>query len=162
MLSMNNFFEKSDISRSEAENIVSDTLSKCDDGELYLENTKSETLLLDDNKIKNSSYNSDLGFGFRAISDEIVAYSHSNEISKNSLRQSSENLKSTLKSVKGTYNHEIPKSNKKYYDNINPIEQKSLNEKIKILNEVNNYLRSKDNNIKQVTANFLGEQNQLK
>ena len=155
---MNNFFEKSDISRSEAENIVSDTLSKCDDGELYLENTKSETLLLDDNKIKNSSYNSDLGFGFRAISDEIVAYSHSNEISKNSLRQSSENLKSTLKSVKGTYNHEIPKSNKKYYDNINPIEQKSLNEKIKILNEVNNYLRSKDNNIKQVTANFLGEQ----
>ena len=65
----------------------------------------SETLLLDDNKIKNSSYNSDLGFGFRAISDEIVAYSHSNEISKNSLRQSLENLKSTLKSVKVTYNH---------------------------------------------------------
>ena len=155
MLSMNNFFEKSDISRSEAENIVSDTLSKCDDGELYLENTKSETLLLDDNKIKNSSYNSDLGFGFRAISDEIVAYSHSNEISKNSLRQSSENLKSTLKSVKGTYNHEIPKSNKKYYDNINPIEQKTLNDKIKILNEVNNYLRSKDNNIKPVSYTHL-------
>jgi len=140
--SMSNFFEKSDLSRSEAENIISDTLQKCDDGELYLENSKSESILLDDNKIKNSSYNSDLGFGFRAISDEVVAYSHSNEISKNSLKQSSENLKSTLKSVKGTYNHEIPKSNKKYYENINPIEQKSLNEKIKILNEVNNYLRS--------------------
>ena len=158
MSSMSNFFEKSDLSRSEAENIISDTLQKCDDGELYLENSKSESILLDDNKIKNSSYNSDLGFGFRAISDEVVAYSHSNEISKNSLKQSSENLKSTLKSVKGTYNHEIPKSNKKYYENINPIEQKSLNEKIKILNEVNNYLRSKDDNIKQVTANFLGEQ----
>jgi len=155
---MSNFFEKSDLSRSEAENIISDTLQKCDDGELYLENSKSESILLDDNKIKNSSYNSDLGFGFRAISDEVVAYSHSNEISKNSLKQSSENLKSTLKSVKGTYNHEIPKSNKKYYENINPIEQKSLNEKIKILNEVNNYLRSKNDNIKQVTANFLGEQ----
>ena len=158
MSSMSNFFEKSDLSRNEAENIISDTLQKCDDGELYLENSKSESILLDDNKIKNSSYNSDLGFGFRAISDEVVAYSHSNEISKNSLKQSSENLKSTLKSVKGTYNHEIPKSNKKYYENINPIEQKSLNEKIKILNEVNNYLRSKDDNIKQVTANFLGEQ----
>ena len=158
MSSMSNFFEKSDLSRSEAENIISDTLQKCDDGELYLENSKSESILLDDNKIKNSSYNSDLGFGFRAISDEVVAYSHSNEISKNSLKQSSENLKSTLKSVKGTYNHEIPKSNKKYYENINPIEQKSLNEKIKILNEVNNYLRSKDDSIKQVTANFLGEQ----
>ena len=155
---MTNFFEKSDISRNQAENIVSDTLSKCDDGELYLENSKSESILLDDNKIKNSSYSSDLGFGFRAISDEIVAYSHSNEISKNSLKQSSENLKSTLKSTKGSYNHSIPKSNKNYYENINPIEQKTLNEKIKLLNEVNKYIRSKDNNVKQVTANFLGEQ----
>ena len=158
---MSNFFEKSDLSRNDAENIISDTLQKCDDGELYLENSKSETILLDDNKIKNSSYNSDLGFGFRAISGEVVAYSHSNEISKDSLRQSSENLKSTLKSAKGSYNHEIPKSNKKYYDNINPIEQKSLNEKIDILNDVNNYLRSKDSNVKQVTANFLGEQKSI-
>ena len=114
MSPMSNFFEKSDISRSEAENVVSQTLQKCDDGELYLENSKSESILLDDNKIKNSSYNSDLGFGFRAISGEVVAYSHSNEISKNSLKQSSENLKSTLKSVKGTYNHEIRKTNSKY------------------------------------------------
>ena len=100
--------------------------------------------MLDDNKIKNSSYSSDLGFGFRAVSGEIVAYSHSNEISKNSLRQSSDNLKSTLKSAKGNYNHSIPKSNKKYYKNINPIEQKSLKNKVEILNEVNKYLRSKD------------------
>ena len=154
---MTDFFKKSDLSRSEAENIVSDTLKKCDDGELYLENSKSESILLDDNKIKNSSYSSDLGFGLRAISEEIVAYSHSNEISKNSLRQSSENLKSTLKSAKGVYNHEIPKSNKRYYENFNPIDQKTLNEKIEILNNVNKYLRSKDNNVKQVTANFLGE-----
>ena len=109
---MSNFFEKSDLSRNEAENIISETLQKCDDGELYLENSKSESILLDDNKIKNSNYTSDLGFGFRAISDEIVAYSHSNEISKNSLKQSSDNLKSTLKSAKGTYNHAIDMCNR--------------------------------------------------
>ena len=96
---MSDFFKNSDLSRSEADNIVSDTLKKCDDGELYLENSKSETILLDDNKIKNSSYNSDLGFGFRAVSGETVAYSHSNEISKNSLKVSANNLKSTLKSA---------------------------------------------------------------
>ena len=90
---MSNFFDKSDLSRKDADKIVSDTLQNCDDGELYLEDTKSESILLDDNKIKSSSYSSDLGFGFRAISGEIVAYSHSNEISKNSLKKSSENLK---------------------------------------------------------------------
>ena len=48
---MSNFFEKSDLSRNDAESIISDTLKKCDDGELYLEDTKSESILLDDNKI---------------------------------------------------------------------------------------------------------------
>ena len=47
-------------------------------------------------KSKIQAYSSDLGFGFRAVTGEVVAYSHSNEISKNSLKKSSENLKSTL------------------------------------------------------------------
>ena len=58
---MSNFFDKSDLTRKDADAIVSDTLQKCDDGELYLEDTKSESILLDDNKIKSSSYSSDLG-----------------------------------------------------------------------------------------------------
>ena len=84
---MSKFFDNSDLIRNDVDKIVSDTLKNCDDGELYFEDSKSESILLDDNKIKNSSYNSDLGFGFRAISDEVVAYSHSNEISKNSLKR---------------------------------------------------------------------------
>jgi TldD protein len=158
---VSNFFEKTDLTRKDAENIISETLNKCDDGELYLEDSKSENILLDDNKIKSSSYSSDLGFGFRAISGEIVAYSHSNEISKDSLNQSSKNLQSTLKSSKGTYNHEIPKTNKNFYNDINPIEEKDLNSKLEVLNKVNDYLRSKDSNVKQVTSSFSGEQKSI-
>jgi TldD protein len=158
---VSNFFEKTDLTRKDAENIISETLNKCDDGELYLEDSKSENILLDDNKIKSSSYSSDLGFGFRAISGEIVAYSHSNQISKDSLNQSSKNLQSTLKSSKGTYNHEIPKTNKNFYTDINPIEEKNLNSKLEVLNKVNDYLRSKDSNVKQVTSSFSGEQKSI-
>ncbi len=100
---MSNFFNKSDLTRQDADKIVSDTLNNCDDGELYLEESKSESIVLDDNKIKSSNYSSDLGFGFRAISNEVVAYSYSNEISKDSLKNSSENLKSTLKSVTASF-----------------------------------------------------------
>jgi TldD protein len=158
---VSNFFEKTDLTRKDAENIISETLNKCDDGELYLEDSKSESILLDDNKIKSSSYSSDLGFGLRAISGEIVAYSHSNEISKDSLNQSSKNLQSTLKSSKGTYNYEIPKTNKNFYNDINPVEEKDLNSKLEVLNKVNDYLRSKDSNVKQVTSSFSGEQKSI-
>ena len=54
---MSDFFTKTDLSRKDVENIVSDTLNKCDDGELYLENSKSESILLDDNKIKKIKNN---------------------------------------------------------------------------------------------------------
>ncbi|MDC3145407.1 metallopeptidase TldD-related protein [Candidatus Pelagibacter sp.] len=158
---MPNFFKNSDLDNIKAESIVSDTLNNCDDGELYLENSKSESILLDDNKIKNSSYSSDLGYGFRAITGEVVAYSHSNDVSRDSILKSSQNLKDTLKSKKGIYNHEISKSNKKYYKDLNPIEEKSQDSKIKILNEVNNYIRSKGDIVSQVTANFLGEHKEI-
>ena len=75
---MSNFFDKSDLSRKDVDRIVSDTLKNCDDGELYFEDSKSEYILLDDNKIKSSNYSSYLGFRFSAISNEVVAYSHSN------------------------------------------------------------------------------------
>ena len=82
---MIDFFDKTDLSRNDAEKIISETLNNCDDGELYLENSKSESIVLDDDKIKSSIYSSDLGYGLRAVTGEVVAYSHSNEISKNSL-----------------------------------------------------------------------------
>ena len=34
---MDTFFKHTDLGRNEAEQIVSETLNKCDDGELYLE-----------------------------------------------------------------------------------------------------------------------------
>ena len=45
---MSNFFHKSDLTRQDADKIVSDTLNNCDDGELYLEESKSESIVLDD------------------------------------------------------------------------------------------------------------------
>ena len=131
---MTDFFNKTDLSRNDAEKIISETLNNCDDGELYLESSKSESIVLDDDKIKSSSYSSDLGYGLTAVTGEVVAYSHSNEISKNSLKQSASNLSSTLKSKKGVYNHEIPTTNEKFYKDINPIEDKSLKSKLGLNN----------------------------
>ena len=45
---MSNFFKNTDISKNIADEIVSETLNSCDDGELYLEDSKAESILLDD------------------------------------------------------------------------------------------------------------------
>jgi len=152
------FFTKTDLSRKDAENIISETLNNCDDGELYLENSKSESIVLDDNKIKSSSYSSDLGYGLRAVTGEVIAYSHSNEISKKSLKQSANNLSSTLKSQKGSFiTMKFLKQMKSFIKDVNPIEEKSLQSKLELLKEVNNYTRAKGGIVQQVTASFAGE-----
>jgi len=154
---MSKILKNSELDISTTSSIVSETLNNCDDGELYLEDSKSESIVLDDNKIKSSSYKSDLGYGLSDITGDIVAYSHSSDLSKKSLIDSSNNLKSTLYSANGTYNFEIKKTNSKYYSEKDPIEGKDFKSKIEILNQVNDYVRKKNNSVRQVTANILGE-----
>ena len=36
---MSNFFNKTDLTRNDVEEIVSDTLKNCDDGEIYFEDS---------------------------------------------------------------------------------------------------------------------------
>ena len=58
---MSNLLKNTNLSINTADKIISDTLHKCDDGELYLEDTKFETVTLDDNKIKSSDYSTEFG-----------------------------------------------------------------------------------------------------
>ena len=123
---MSKFFENSDLTLHKAEKIVSDTLHKCDDGELYLEDSKSESIVIDDNNIKSTNYTTDFGYGFRAVTGDVIAYSHSSEVSENSLVNSSKSLRSTLKNKDGIYNSDIKKTNKKFYKYIYKIYNKYL------------------------------------
>ena len=156
---MSDFFNNSDISQQQAEQLVSETLNNCDDGELFLENSKSESLVLDDGKIKNTSFDSSLGFGFRAVHDDKTAFCHSNIISKKSLNDASQNLISNIKSNSDSNQKQSnPKrTNAKLYEDIDPIENKPFKEKVELLKKIDDYVRQKNPDIKQVTASFFGE-----
>jgi len=160
---MNDFFKDSDITKAQAEQLVSETLHKYDDGELFLESSKSESLLLDDGKIKNTSFDTNLGFGFRAVHEDKTAFCHSNIISKKSLGDAAKNLISNIKSNSQKNNKQInPKrTNTKLYEDIDPIENKPFEEKVYLLKDIDNYIRKKKPNIKQVTASFFAEQQSI-
>jgi len=155
---MSDFFNNSDISQQQAEQLVSETLNKCDDGELFLENSKSESLLLDDGKIKNTSFDTSIGFGFRAVHEDKTAFCHSNIISKKSLNDAAKNLGSNISPNSQAKKQSGPKrTNVKLYEDIDPIENKPFEEKVQLLKKIDDYIRKKNHNIKQVTASFFGE-----
>jgi TldD protein len=51
-----------------------------DDGELFLERRRAESIVLDDGRIRQATYDASQGFGLRAVRGEVAGYAHSTEI----------------------------------------------------------------------------------
>ncbi len=136
--------------------LVSDTLHKCDDGELYLENTINENFLFDDNVLKNSSFNKVEGFGLRAINNELVGYSHSNSLNLETIKKAAATVSTIKKGYSGTLAVEPKKTNKKLYTDQNPIDYIDYKNKVSLLKNINEYARSLDNRVRQVSISLSG------
>ena len=61
-----------------------------DDGEVFLERRRGESLVFDDGRLKNAAYDAVEGFGLRAVNGETAGYAHSTEISEAALRRAAE------------------------------------------------------------------------
>jgi TldD protein len=59
-----------------AQRITRDALKACDDGELYLQYSASESFGFDDGRLKMADYSTGSGFGLRGVSGEMTGFSH--------------------------------------------------------------------------------------
>jgi len=149
------FFEDNDFDLNKVQSIVSNALENADDGELYLESTKSESFSFDDGRMKNVAYDTTQGFGLRAIADEAKGFAHSGELSQEALNRASETVKSVSKNYSGIMS-EAPSHgvNKPLYTSMNPIEGTSFQVKTNLLEEIDAYARSLDTRVVQVSASL--------
>ena len=149
------FFEDNDFDLNKVQSIVSNALENADDGELYIESTKSESFSFDDGRMKNVAYDTTQGFGLRAIADEAKGFAHSGELSEEALNRASETVKSVSKNYSGIMS-EAPSHgvNKPLYTSMNPIEGTSFQVKTNLLEEIDAYARSLDTRVVQVSASL--------
>ena len=64
-----------------------------DDGELFLEYRESESISLDDGRIRAASFDTRRGFGLRAVLGEASYYAHAGEISDAALARAAATIK---------------------------------------------------------------------
>ncbi|MDP8994842.1 MAG: metalloprotease TldD, partial [Pseudomonadota bacterium] len=72
--------------------LTRDALRACDDGELYLQYTASESFAFDDGRLKTADFNSEAGFGLRGVAGETTAFAHANELSEAAIRRAAETM----------------------------------------------------------------------
>ena len=149
------FFTRAGLDRIQVQNLVDDALKGADDGELFLEYCQSEGIVFDDGQVKSAAFDTSQGFGLRAISGEVTAYSQASELSEDAIKRASKTVKS-IRSGKGGIFAAPPGTNINLYQDDNPLSLVEFETKVKLMADMDAYARGQDKRVAQVTASLSG------
>ncbi|MDE2596744.1 MAG: metalloprotease TldD [Sphingomonadales bacterium] len=142
------------LSPEEAQAITRAALSRCDDGELFLQFVASESFGFDDGRLKTADYSRNAGFGLRGVSGEMTGFAHANEISAKAIRRAGETL-ALLDPATGTPSAPPRLSNRHLYTDASPLDAIPFAEKVKLLETIDQAARARDPRVAQVSASLL-------
>ncbi len=125
-----------------------------DDGEIFAEKRVSESILLDDQRIKSASYNASEGFGLRAVRGEVTGYAHSTHININALRRAAETARLAVTDGGGTLADAPQRTNQRLYTDDDPIAGAAFSVKLDLMREIDDFLRSLDRRVVQVSVSM--------
>ena len=142
------------LDRNRALQILKDALVGADDGELFLERSRAETLVFDDGRLRTASYDAEQGFGLRAVGGEVTGYAHSTEIDETALRKAAETVRLAVGDGGGTL--ALPPSGRitPLYAAIDPAEGISFAARVALLREIDAFARDLDPRVVQVSASI--------
>jgi TldD protein len=139
-----------DLERTTA--LLRESLQGAEDGELFLERRRSESLVLDDGRVKTASYDAAEGFGLRAVKGEVSGYAHATEINEAALKRASETTRLAIGDGGGVMAPPPAGTNTRLYTDSDPIGGVDFPVKIETLREIDAYARELDSRVVQVTA----------
>ena len=150
------FFARAELDKKAVERTVTDALVGCDDGELFLEYRQSESVSLDDGRIKSANFDTSQGFGLRSVSGEAIGYAHAATLSEAALKRAAETVRTVRTGHGGTVAEPPAGTNRILYTDANPLSLIPFETKVALLGEIDAYARAKDPRVKQVMASLLG------
>src|SRR6516225_3799487 len=146
------FFERTGMDPARVGALVTQSLAGMDDGELYLEYSQSESLALDDGRIKSASFDTSQGFGLRAVADEAAGYAHASELSEAAIRRAAATVRAVASGYSGVMAAPPSGTNRSLYTEENPLGLVDLGAKTRLLAEIDAYARSRDDRVRRVRA----------
>jgi TldD protein len=143
------------LSPDEAQALVRQSLTQCDDGELYLQFSATESFAFDDGRLKVADYSRDSGFGLRGVSGEMTGFAHANDISAAAIARAGETLQ-LLDPTSGSVAAPPQKSNRHLYTDQSPLDLVPFEKKVKLLEGIDAAARARDPRVAQVSASLAG------
>ena len=146
--------DRAGLAREDARRHLARGLEGADDGELYLEYAQSEMLVFDNGRLKQATYNTDQGFGLRAVKDEAVGYAHSSDLSEDALARAADAVRAVKGGYGGRYAEPPGRTNVRLYGDDNPLGEPAFDSKVKLLQTIDAYVRGKEARVRQVSVSL--------
>ena len=150
-------FERAGLDQGRVQTIVGDALRGCDDGELFLEYCQSESLVMDDGRIKSANFDTNQGFGLRAVAGEQTGYAHASELNEAAIARAGAAVQAVRAGHDGAMSQAPLATNQSLYPDDNPLGEISFADKVKFLGEMDAYARANDERVRQVSVSLSGE-----
>src|SRR5262245_7201662 len=144
--------DRANLDKQSTLKILKHGLEGADDGELFLEYRQSEMLVFDNGRLKQATYDTTQGFGLRAVKDDAVGYAHASDVSEAAIARAAETVRAVKGGYSGSYADAPARTNRKLYDDDNPLAAPGFEAKVKLLESIDAYTRAKDARVRQVTA----------
>jgi TldD protein len=138
-----------------ARRLTADALARCDDGELYLQYTASESFGFDDGRLKNAEFNTQAGFGLRGVSGETTAFAHANELSEAAIRRAAETM-SVLDPSRAPRMAPPRRTNATLYTDSDPLSLVPFVRKVELCQRIDAAARARDPRVSQVSVSLAG------
>ncbi|KHA64964.1 metalloprotease TldD [Sphingomonas sp. Ant20] len=149
------FLYRDTLDPEQAQALTAKALAKADDGELYLQYRKAEAFGFDDGRLKTASYDTSSGFGLRAVSGEMTAFAHSNEMTPAAIRRAAETMALIEPGVaakagppQGTNRHR--------YTAADPLDLVPFADKVNLCQTIDAAARARDPRVAQVSVSLSG------
>ena len=138
-----------------AKRLTAEALARCDDGELYLQYTASESFSFDDGRLKTADFNTHAGFGLRGVSGETTAFAHANELSEAAIRRAAETM-AVLDPAKSPPAAPPRRTNATLYTDADPLSLVPFARKVELCQRIDAAARARDPRVKQVSVSLAG------
>src|SRR5206468_4121390 len=153
-LATSSLLDRADLDRDAVRHEVARGLSGADDGELFLEYAQTEALMFDNGRLKQATYDTSQGFGLRAVKDDAVGYAHSSDVSLPALIRAADAVAAVRGGYSGNFAAAPAHTNVRLYGDENPLDAPGFEAKVKLLAEIDAYLRDKDPRVRQASISL--------
>ncbi|WP_199258483.1 metalloprotease TldD [Paracoccus binzhouensis] len=134
--------------------ILQSALAGAEDGDLFLERSRSEALVFDDGRLRTASYDAEQGFGLRAVRGEVTGYAHSTEIDEAALKKAAETVRLAVGDGGGTLALPPKGEIRRLYAPVDPAATVPFAARVALLREIDAFARGLDPRVVQVSASI--------